>query len=222
MKNRDVLDALAGRVLVYRVFQSLFGNPPSLQQLEVIAGETSLESMRLLGEGKIADGMVTEFAQQIENALNDVDAVQRAYGRLFVGPGSLPVPPWESVHVCGERLLLQESTLAVRKEYLDQGLLPAEYPHVADDHIALELDFMAALGDRAKTAYETGDAHRAFLDMKASKSFLTQHLRKWLPVFSEKLETGACDEPYVFAARILNELTWADESLLDRLIERVD
>ena len=147
--NMDDINVLAGRSLVYKVFQSLFGNPPSRQQLEVAAGETVLDSVHLLSEGSIDDSLIDRFVQEAEWSISHMEETRRSYDRLFVGPGFLPAPPWESVYICGERLLFQKSTLAIRKEYLDMGLLPTRYPHVADDHLALELDYMAFLSDHA-------------------------------------------------------------------------
>ncbi|MCB8816455.1 molecular chaperone TorD family protein [Desulfosporosinus shakirovi] len=73
------------------------------------------------------------------------------YTRLFIGPTKLPVPPWESVYVSKERLLFQESSLKVRQRqcYLNYNFLPAKYRSEADDHIALELDFMYNLSSLA-------------------------------------------------------------------------
>lgn len=61
---------------------------------------------------------------------------------MFIGPRELPAPPWESSYLNEDKLLFQEETLQVRMSYLKYNFIPKNYPHEADDHIALELDFM--------------------------------------------------------------------------------
>ena len=115
----------------------------------------------------------------------DPKRLRSEYTRLFLGPEKLPAPPWESVYVTGEPLLFQESTLAVREAYRRSGYACVGYPREADDHVAIELDFMATLA--SKTCETMGDDRDV---LAAQLTFLEEHLLVWLDSFSERL--GAC------------------------------
>jgi TorA maturation chaperone TorD len=94
---------------------------------------------------------------------------------LFVGPGRVEANPWESTYVSSDNTIFQKVTLEVRKAFVSQELLPAAYPNVADDHIALELDFMAALAGRADDAYRAADCQKFRTALEASRDFLDKH-----------------------------------------------
>jgi TorA maturation chaperone TorD len=122
-------------------------------------------------------------------ALGDLE---REFMDLFVVPNPRYVAPYESVYrdrwllepASGnepgqgdtpqvvERLLMGESTMAVRQAYLRVGVLPEDD---LPDHIANELRFMAHLW--AREAEAGGDAP-ALADLR--QRFREEHLLKWI------------------------------------------
>src|SRR3972149_6655669 len=75
--------------------------------------------------------------------------LQEDYSRLFIGPGKVIAPPWESVFFNEARQTFQEQTLQVRNWYRRFGLEPEKIYHEPDDHIGLELTFLAHLANQA-------------------------------------------------------------------------
>ena len=116
-----------------------------------------------------------------------LDAWKAEYTRLFVGPAALPAPPWESVYTSHGRLVMQPSTLEVRSAYHKCGFEPALCRRVPDDHVALELDFMAALAKEALEARQRADAKGARDALAASAQFLQEHLGVWVQEFADAL-----------------------------------
>jgi len=104
--------------------------------------------------------------------------------------------------------------LDVRNAYREQGLLPAKYPHVADDHIALELGFMAALSERARIAVNEGDTSLAHVALEASRQFLEEHLLTWIDAYARDITTEAPDTLY-------SELTQMVAALANRDLEQI-
>lgn len=86
----------------------------------------------------------------------DADAVRRDVQRLFTGPGHLLAPPYESVHLNRSGLVFEEETLAVRAVYRRHGLQFERRQREPDDHVALELEFLATLAGRALDALDRG------------------------------------------------------------------
>lgn len=160
------------------LFQSLFGNEPSEEQFAALDIEIARAAFDELFAGEKADAVVG-FLSALKVAEPN-DDLKREYTRLFVGPDKLKAAPWESVYLSGDRMIFQESTLKVRNHYRSQGFIPELYPKVADDHIALELDYLAKLAERA-----TG---RDLESMQASKAFLEEHVLAWTPDYATDLE----------------------------------
>ena len=74
-----------------------------------------------------------------------VERVNDDYIELFVGLGSVEAPPWESVYTCGERLVFQPETLAVRAWYRRFGREPVRLNSEPNDYIGTELEFLGGL-----------------------------------------------------------------------------
>ncbi len=100
---------------------------------------------------------------------------------LFIGPGKMHVPLWESVYFTDEHLIFQERTLAVRYWYRRFGLEPERLNQEPDDHIGLELSFMAHLAMLALQAFEEHNTAEFEKYLKAQKDFFRDHLMLWGP-----------------------------------------
>lgn len=216
MEPYDSRDRLAARTYCYRLFQNLFGAKPTARVLEVAGGDVTEAALAILCPQCPAE-LVEGFMAAAGHASGAMDSLVSAYNRLFVGPARLPVPPWESVYVAGERLIMQKSTLDVRLAYKAQGYLPACYPHVADDHLALELGFMAELAQRAQDVADN-DAQACAAALEASRAFVREHLAAWIPAYAAAIGDEAPGTLYAFAAALLSQVVAADEAVLDALV----
>jgi TorA maturation chaperone TorD len=72
------------------------------------------------------------------------------YMRLLVGAGKVLAPPWGSVYLDEDRLLFNEDTLRVRQFYEHHGMMLKDKYKEPDDHIGLELEFIAYLLESGK------------------------------------------------------------------------
>ena len=202
------------RCFLYQVFQSVFGTAPSAAQLDVVLSDLARESLGAFADPDdlaLLDGWAAELAQDPQAF---AERLGSQYMRALVGPASLPAPPWESVYTSNDHLLFQEVTLNVRRAYVAQGCIPASYPHVADDHLSLELDFMAKLAERAAQALERGDDGEAGRLVAVQRDFLRDHLGAWIGEFAGRLSA----EParyYACMARLAERLVARDRRWLE-------
>ncbi len=118
------------------------------------------------------------------------------YTRLFIGPGKVLAPPWESVHFSDDRLTFQESTLRVREWYRRFGLQAEKLHHEPDDHIGLELEFVAHLAKRALQALEQDDQAEYDAAVAAQRRFITEHPGRWAAGWCRQVETQARTDFY--------------------------
>jgi TorA maturation chaperone TorD len=124
------------------------------------------------------------------------DDLQGDYTRLFIGPGSVIAPPWESVYFSDEKLTFQEQTLEVRSWYRRFGLEAEKLHQEPDDHIALELLFLSHLASLGLQALEQQDTARFDELLTAQSEFYKKHPSKWVLKWSRLVETNARTDFY--------------------------
>jgi TorA maturation chaperone TorD len=201
--QESMAETLAARYYLYSTAQALLGNEPTAEMLDAAAPEmveAALEACGVEGAAELAGSFAATLeGVQCEGGLIGLSA---QYTRLFVGPGKLACPPWESVYRSNSRALFQRSTLDVRNAYREQGLLPQMYPRVADDHIALELGFLAQLAKRAMDAHQAEDTNACKAALEASARFASEHLNVWLVDYASDLQKEAPDSLYAAVAHL--------------------
>jgi TorA maturation chaperone TorD len=127
---------------------------------------------------RLIQGWITSHGGQLTPGA--FDELRADYTRLFIGPAKVLAPPWESFYFNEERLLFQEQTLQVRQWFRRFGMESENIYKEPDDHIGLELAFLASLAQLALQALNEGDQAR-FQDASAAQSqFLEQHPAKWV------------------------------------------
>lgn len=212
---------LLNRNYLYQLLYKAFAREPDQAFLELMTAEHTGESFALLG-GELES--VPAYLARLRGEMEEPGYAERLrdeYTRLFVGPLEMDAPPWESVYLGEGGMLFQESTLKVRECYRRFGLLPEEYPRVADDSLALELGFMAELARRASDAFETGETDTLALTLRGARDFLNEHLLLWVPKLLERLDKAE-GRFYPQLAHILDSFLKKDlETVNDLLSEGV-
>ncbi|MEG2616135.1 MAG: molecular chaperone TorD family protein [Raoultibacter sp.] len=215
--SEELLAELSARYYLYELFRTLFGNAPTDDVLAAIDSEVTKEAFSLVGTCEDQGGAVSCFLRALETPIPSKAVLRDEYTRAFEGPESLPAPPWESVYVSSKRLLFQESTLKIRDTYRAEGLLAALYPRVADDHLSLELAFLAHLAQRALDACAISDQEALVHALDVSHSFLVDHLAKWVGGFADDIAAWKSDSLYALAAHALVAFVQVDLNNLDQM-----
>jgi TorA maturation chaperone TorD len=156
---------------------------------------------------------------QSDEISNLVAALESDYTHLFVGVGDVLAPPWESVYFSQARLLFREQTIQVRYWYLRYGLAAEKLNQEPDDHIALELNFVAQLAQRATTAVSAGDDPTAAQLIEAQGRFLEEHLLRWAPFWTEDVIEHARTDFYHGLALLVRGALGETARLLDLTAE---
>ena len=223
MKREDIEVALAARGYLYRLFQSSFGQRPSVA-IPAFDASVALQAFEAIGAEGASLDRARAFCEAIAACQGDDAAMALAELRcmpLMEGPGAPEANPWESMFLAIEPRMFGEVTLAVRKTYRSFGVEPQMGQSVADDHIALELGFMGELARRLGESFAIGP----ILDeasLRGSADFLDLHLLKWAGRFAgcvveaeEKAGVGAGF--YATAADALVVFLHNDRRLLGEL-----
>lgn len=211
------------RLLAYDVLRRTFLEEPSLDFLAQIKDEKmgdlfplSCDSLHIRRGIALIDQYISHNDLTCEIIHNDL---HWDYTRLFIGPYELPTPPWESAYLNEERLLFQEETLKVRRKYLKYAFLPKDVGHEADDHLGLELDFMFQLTHLSLSELKNKDYRKYLQLLHDQKSFLEEHLLKWVPELSDKIVECAQTDFYRGMALILKGFLLLDLKALEELLD---
>jgi putative dimethyl sulfoxide reductase chaperone len=147
----------------------------------------------------------------------DLARLDLEYNRLFVGPGRLPCPPYESVHRSDRPemelgTVLGPSTAEVKKAYTEAGLVIGPAFRDLPDHIAVELEFMHFLC--IKELESKGDGAKWH---QMQKEFVRSHLKPWVGAFTAKTVANTRSPFYRLAATLLDEFVKDEAEYLDVL-----
>jgi len=210
---------LANRTYLYRLLHNFFGNEPTSEAINILNSDHTQTALSLLSVEKGLDSL-EDFANQMNmNGEEALDKVRSEFTRLFIGPTKLPAPPWESVYMTKDRLIFQECTLNVRKCYLKYYFVPVHFRSEADDHLALELDFMCNLSVLAETAHQVGDLSKAEEVLKDQRAFLEEHLLAWVPQFAADLKASTSHPLYLGMTSMLEEFLLADLVVIGEILD---
>jgi putative dimethyl sulfoxide reductase chaperone len=116
--------------------------------------------------------------------------------RLFIGLDRVVAPVWESVYFNENRLVFQKQTLQVREWYARFGLQLENINKEPDDHIGLEMIFVAHLASLSLSAIEKGDQKELDELLQAQRDFLSEHLLRWGPAWAKLVQQHASTDFY--------------------------
>lgn len=142
------------------------------------------------------------------------------YMRLFVGPGPVPCPPYESVYradVPAERrgLLMGDAAAAVQKKYGKAGLKIAPDYTDLPDHISTELEFMYFLCGEELAAWEYGDYEKGRKYRIMQQNFLAEHLNVWVSSFSKAVEKATNNKLYLSIVSLCSTYISQDSEVIE-------
>lgn len=139
------------------------------------------------GAGMIADWLADGVQEDKE------ETAAADFARAFLGAGvvnQIAAYPFESVYTSPIRLVMQDAYEAARQLYHKHGFIKSEDCDLHEDHIALEIQFLAHLCDRAADCFARDDLTQACEVLRLQKDFVEKHILNWVPRFCE--DVRAC------------------------------
>lgn len=112
--------------------------------------------------------------------------------RLFSGPDPL-TPPWESVWREKDKLLFGETTAQIARLYADWGLEIQGEGHAPQDHLGLELSFLAWLLECALNDMLSLSGMPA---LSAARMLMEEHILQFAPQLLAEAQRHASSDYY--------------------------
>ena len=211
---------LSNRSFLWNLVARGFAEEPDQAFLDIVLSEHAKQEVALLDDGFAADMLAAlDSMASFASGESALPQLRDEYVRFFVGPEELAVAPWESVARSGSKALFSCGVLQVREAYREAGFLPANYPHVADDFIGIECDFMAKLALLMCSDSQAAEWESLRRHIGQSLEFAENHLSVWLPMLASSMHEayGSCF--YASLCDFANSVVRRDGAVLRSLRE---
>ena len=208
---------MESRANVYKVLSRAFGSEVDAVFAAELADEFSLVGTPALEESLA--GMKAALSGADEVAIEQL-AVE--FDRVFYGMGPLTARhafPYESVYTSDRGIMMQEAHGQVVRVLREQQLAKDPAFKEPEDHLAVELAFMATLADRAAALLREGDEAAATEAVAQQRDFLQEHLLNWVDRFCVDLKTAVGEGFYAHLAQFTAAFLADDGQLLDEMLE---
>lgn len=143
----------------------------------------------------------------------DIEDLAVDYAGVFLAAGiahGLAAFPYESVYVSKTHMIGQESKSHVAGMYASRGLsLAGNLPKAPEDHVAMELEYMACL---CREMAEADDNAESLL--QEQKVFFETHLLNWVPLFCRDVDKYAQTDFYRAIGKITAGFLQMEQALL--------
>lgn len=192
---------LLSRKKFYHFLHLLFLEP-NIDILFTIRDSCNPQELQEIHEGgKILSSFFKKLSKE------QISKEQEEYQRLFVGPGPLGAPPWESYYRSKENLLFEKWTYQIREFYHRFGLKSIKENNEPDDHLLLELEFMVYLSD----LFLEENSNEKLIELITTQiTFVENHLLKWIPSFCNRIIENTNSQLYLAAAMLLDDFLEID------------
>jgi TorA maturation chaperone TorD len=222
LDKAEVLEILHGRAATYNFLSQVYRQEVFQSFLSDLVKELTSDAERdeAESEGHRTLRAFAEGIREIDPA-NVKTELASEYAALFLNVSQRGVFPYESVYTSPERLLMQRARDEVLAEYRKEGLSRIGEFKEPEDHIAIELEFMAYLCQKTADAVKAGDRAAAVEYLQKQKDFLEKHLLVWVPQFCKDLLESTKSDFYKGIAQITEEHLSLEGDTIAELTEAV-
>jgi anaerobic sulfite reductase subunit A len=116
---------------------------------------------------------------------------------------------------------MQKSRDDVLKVYRAMGVDKVKAFTEPEDHIAIELEFMAYLCDKTSTALRDGIHAEARKYLECQRDFLKEHLAKWVPLLVADILQGSRRDFYRAVGMITKGYVEMDGEVVQGMIDEI-
>lgn len=149
----------------------------------------------------IVNGQRTGEATRLGSCFRgtDLEVLVLDYTRLFLGPFDILAKPYGSIYLEDDNIVMGKTTMEAITLYGEGGFQIDEAFREVPDHIAVELEFLYLLN--FSISESTEESKRAQLN-SLKKTFLAEHLGRWVVPFAKTMRDGANTDFYRYLADV--------------------
>lgn len=192
---------------VYQLLADFLGRPPRMSLIAGWRHKAELNHKVVTSEsGRRLKHYLESIPEEDFRGVCHKEAEE--YERLFTGHDAI-IAPCESTCRCRTEGADAFACISeVRKIYMENGVVFNKLNGERDDHIALELEFMAVLAEGMLTK---GNLQESCLELAdAQLHFLESHLLKWARPFAKELLEATSSPLYTGLAELMDQFLVSD------------
>lgn len=197
MMNECWTEQLFAHQLAYSFLSKAFYEAPTTEFIRLLAEQELLKDWPLEEDSEATRSglaLLQTYCEEWDGS--QFRTLHEDYVRLMGGAATLLAHPWESVYRSQERLVFEAETLEVRQAYQRYGMpIPSLYIE-PDDHIGLELRFIAYLCSAGLNSLSQNQVEQYQLALQGIHQFLHEHLLQWANEFLGKIQQYAQTDYY--------------------------
>ena len=217
----DLVELMNTRARSYGMLARLFREEVDLATLRELQG---MRFPQATGNAAV-DAGYHQLYDYLKRAWDDsVTELAVDYVSTFIGHGVngySAAYPYESVYTSERRLLMQEARAEVLATLRENELKRGDW-NEAEDHIALELEFMQRMALRAAEALAEDAEDEAVAYLRTSYDFLENHLINWVPMMVTDMRMHARTLFYQGLGQLTLGTIQEDEAVLRELLDSVE
>ena len=201
--TEELNELMDNRAKLYSFFSRMYCEEADAELLE--------NWKTILKPSAVEDKEMARHCEELQTFLEGVNMTQEFiddlaadYAALFLGIGRHPAHPYESVYLSKDKIVMREPWVAIVKLYREHGLQKTADYKEPEDHIAMELEFMAYLCLKVKEELNSDDKASVPILIEPQKTFLQSHLNAWAPMFCTDIVSGSAKYDFY---RIVAHLT---------------
>ncbi|ASA24559.1 TorD/DmsD family molecular chaperone [Paenibacillus donghaensis] len=198
---------LDSRGLIYQLLVDFLGRAPSLSRIAEWSRNRQMGVAAEMTEG--GRELKRYLCSQEPASLPQIcEKEQQEYKRLMNNKAARPFIPREAAQL-GRA---EEFCNVIADVYASAGIVFKKCSGEADDHIAMELEFMAVMHERM--LYNSFSVRSAMELLEIQERFLEDHLLRWTPIFCERLNAATGSPLYLGLSHMLEEFLPQDLQML--------
>lgn len=212
-----LVEVMESRGNVYRVLSRCFRAEVDAAFAEELANRFAFES----DEAALMEPVAALRAALAGAGEAELEQLAVTFDRVFFGMGPLTARhafPYESVYTSDRGIMMQEAYAQVVRAYREQRLAKDPAFTEPEDHIAVELAFMATLADRTAAFVGEGQEAAAEETLRQQLRFAQEHLLNWVDRFCVDLKAAADDAFYANLADLTLVFVQADVRAMQEML----
>jgi len=223
LKGREIIYMFLGRVYEKEIDEELLS--ALIHRIDMLLAFEEMAGVDI----NVKEGFkeLRAYLSQVRNReLNEVLLeLATDYANLFLGVDyayhkkGIPHPS-ESVYLTG--YMYQDVIDEVFDAYLEAGVAKSSEFREPEDHVALEMYFMAHLCTKALEALNAGDLQSLRRHLERQRDFLTNHLLKWALKLADDVIESANTMFYKAVGKITKGLLTMEEEVLQQLVGELE
>ncbi|MEM3449326.1 MAG: molecular chaperone TorD family protein [Thermoprotei archaeon] len=156
--------------------------------------------------------------ESLETEMVEIDLAED-YAGIFLGVRGVVPHPSESAYMTKDHTIFQKQRDEILQMYQQMGLQKDPSFPEPEDHIALELCFMARLANQTVNALELKNLELLLQMLRYQQSFMDQHLVRWVPKLCQDIYRSARTDFYKGVALFTRGFINLDRAMINMFIK---